>query len=166
MVAQDKKPFKLFTCWMEKNRERFPYPFRMVRDKSGYRIIIEGVTSMLEPFFAETGFTVAVRYKGRIWDLLAWADLEIAESRNEAGLYYCEFCLPEHRQFYSTRTELWENHCFEPFLEWAKRHFRPGMWLCLLGQEGHSTEAKIVNEGELGSLRGDDWFLDAVPIIV
>jgi hypothetical protein len=156
---------KLFDDWRRRNRERFPFPPYVLRQRPGrYTVAFAGIAPGISLHLGHSAFGVSVRlYKGRGGgDELV--DFDIAERRTADGRWFCGFCTEP--AFYQTRRELWERHSFEPFMEWMRENFRHDKWLCLFAMEdGWVWNARIVDENELPEAQERKDFSRAVQVV-
>jgi len=106
---------------------------------------------------------ITVDYNGECWDII-W-ETDVWERCNSRGLYYCDGCLPEHKKFYPSRKELWEEHCFKAILEWADETFNESNLLYICGEEGSYTAAQIKPESEMKNMESREDLLTALPVL-
>ncbi len=124
------QPFCLraFERWLAGNRHRFRHPPRItLRRKTHIDIAFRGITPKITGCITRTGASIAVKHEGECVDLLI--DFDITERRNGDGRYFCGLCTESVA--YASRQALWENHCFEPLLQWVNQELRAGQWLHL-----------------------------------
>lgn len=96
------------------------------------------------------------------WNILT--DFDVAAERNSAGRYYCSLCIEAHREFYSSKRELWEKHSLETALVWANENLRLDQWLCLFGSRGGSSWAELVDADKLQECRQAKSFYAVFPV--
>lgn len=135
---------KAFERWLLQNQERFQRPPKITaQGKNFVEFSFRGVTPKIKGCVTRHGTTFGIHHAGQCVDLLN--DIDLVECRNRDGTYYCALCLePVH---YDSRQSLWEQHCFEPLLEWANASFQPGEWLHIAVRVGGSSWAEIKPHG-------------------
>lgn len=156
---------KTFDRWLCRNRMRFNYQPMLVKKRKRYFLLqFAGITPEIVCLVRNTGVGVWVLYRGDCWDGLAHFD--VAERRAPSGHYYCELCEPEKREMFSSREALWEEHCFEPLLEWTNEEFHVSRWLCLLGgiKDGY-TAAILKQKDEMDDMATAKDFVHAFPVV-
>ena len=79
-------------------------------------------------------------------------------------MYYCRECT--EKTLFSSRVELWEDHVFEPLLDWSNANLRPTNQLCLFQSENESgTLALIVSSENMDSVYSAEDFVLALPLV-
>lgn len=67
--------------------------------------------------------------------------------------YQCELCLAEHgssARTFTSKEALWQDHLFEPFLQWVNKELAPANWLLISGTDDGSTATRLMcDKGEL-----------------
>lgn len=136
---------KAFGRWLGQNRHRFNHPPRITLRRRDYlELSFQGVTPQIKGAISRNGTSFHIWHAGQVIDLLN--DIDIVERRRSDGRYYCALCL-EPVDDYASRQALWEQHCFEPLLEWANACFQPGQWLHIAVCHGGSSWAEIKPHG-------------------
>lgn len=151
----------MFNHWLENNRKRFIHPPVFIEQSEDYFIIrFEGVVPELLCYISDGGaIEMRVNYMEIFWDIVT--DFDVFEEFLPSGQYYCSECLPEFKKTFDSREKLWEEHSFEPLLEWCNEHFTSSHWLYLYGEQDASTWAwvRIENKTDL------DKAIYAIPIL-
>jgi hypothetical protein len=133
----------VFIDWLRANRSRFLFKPSVVRcRKHIINFELQGITTALKFTFVSrscSGISVAAMWRGECLDMIG--DFDVAEERSDKG-WMCRLDLPEKRQYWPTREELWIEHCFEPFLEWCNSELATACWLELYDGDG-ATAAKL-----------------------
>jgi hypothetical protein len=139
----------VFLNWLRTNRSRFPFQPRVVGcGKNGIDFELRGVTPVLKFFFSSrsiSGISIAVMWQGKCWDLIG--DFDVAEERTDKG-WMCRLDLPDKRQYWPTREELWIEHCFERFLAWCNNELAPASWLALYAYSGATWASLLLDEAK------------------
>ena len=107
------------------------------------------------------GVSAFATYQSEHWDDLA--DFDIWEGRTLEGHYICELC--EEPEFFASREELWEKHCFEPFLAWVDEHFNESQWL-LFFDYGGAAEAQLKESAEGQFTGSEEHLVHECPILI
>lgn len=101
--------------------------------------------------------------KGReVWDVLA--EFGTGTGRTAWGDYHCTLCHPENIKFFSSKQALWENHCFEEFLEWINNNLVETNWVALFQRRG-ATWVELKREEEIETTKAKEDFIEAFPIV-
>lgn len=131
---------KTFGCWLRQNGRRFRFqPVIVKRRKNFIQLRFVGISQKIGCVITRHCADIYVSHKGECWDILI--DLGAVERKSSAG-YYCELCEPDKREFFATREELWESHCFESLLEWVNKNLGESRWVYLFATKG-ATWAEI-----------------------
>ncbi len=168
-IKQEPKNFVRVTVkrWLKQNVHRFLNRPRITgKKKHGFDLKFSGITKQLVVNIHHGwAFEIWVSDdQNNCWDILT--EFDLAVEQDDAGRYYCELCVEEHREFYSSAREIWEKHSLEPLLEWANENLRPNRWLCLFGQPADSTWARLVDEDKLPVPGESGSFYAACPLVV
>ena len=117
---------KAFRRWLGQNGHRFNRPPRITLQRRDYlELSFRGVSPQIKGFISRDSTSFHIWHAGQVIDMLNDFDIDIVERRRSDGRYYCALCL-EPVDDYASRQALWEQHCFEPLLEWANACFQPG----------------------------------------
>jgi len=129
---------RAFLRWFQENRRRFNVRIELsqITDK-GVRLHFSGYPDILSVWLSRWDLSVCVDWQGESWDMLISLDA-IPES-SPTG-YRCMLC-ENASSTWLTREALWQDHLFEPFLEWVNERLAPATWLRLYGTEGGSSWA-------------------------
>lgn len=149
------KPFfqKSFERWLAANKARLTHPPKVTRRRRNHASLsFRGITPRIKGYITRHGVGIEVLHEGDCVDLLI--DLEVGECRRPDGRYFCDQCLEP--EVFDSRQALWEEHCFEPLLEWANQHLRAGQWLHLYIREGFFSHAAIM-PGEISDDDAAGW---------
>lgn len=133
----------LFLNWLRVNRARFPFHPKLLRIRKNRSIAFtfSGIPDeIVFSFNGHRGITVAIMHKGECWDLMG--DFDVAEERSEKG-WFCRLDLPEKRNYWETREQMWTEHCFETFLAWCTLKLAQARYLALYKYRG-CTWAKLL----------------------
>jgi hypothetical protein len=145
---------RTFIHWLEKNQSRFMVPVRIKRI-TAERVDMDfvGVTQLIGATLYHWGgatprcyeeITVPVNWDGTHWDLLLWLDAAPVKSGDG---YVCRSCEMERQAVFQDRESLWQDHLFEPFLNWVNTSLAPAKWLELGGSDDRGcTYATILTE--------------------
>ena len=155
---------KTFDHWLCLNRKHFTHQPRIVLKRKNFFILqFSGIVPQIVCFISKWGcFEIRVEYQKECWDIIQ--EFDVFETRTPDGRYYCNLCLPEHKEQFSSRKELWEKHCFEELLKWTKENFKESYWLFLLRTNG-STTALIREDEEVAVIKNRKDFLTAFPVL-
>ena len=138
---------KDFGRWLSRNRSRFRFQPVIVKKRKdsiiGLRFM--GISQKIGCVITRHCADIYVSHQGECWDILI--DLGAVERKSSAG-YYCELCELDKREFFATREELWESHCFEPLLEWVNKNLGESRWVCLFATKG-ATWAEIKEKNDI-----------------
>ncbi|MBO06497.1 MAG: hypothetical protein CMI58_05645 [Parcubacteria group bacterium] len=156
---------KAFYRWLCLNRKNFTHQPRIVLKRKDFFILqFSGIAQQIKCFISKSGaFEIHAEYQKEYWDIIE--EFDVFETRTPDGRYYCRLCLPEYKEQFSSRKELWGKHCFEPLLKWTKENFKESYWLFLLHTKGGSTTALIREEEELAVIKNQKDFLTAFPVL-
>jgi len=155
---------KAFEHWLGQNRHRFQHPPRITLQRRDYlELHFQGVTPQIKGFISRNGTSFHIWHAGHVIDMLN--DIDIVERRRSDGRYYCELCM-EPVDDYASRQELWEQHCFEPMLEWANAHFQPGQWLHIVVTGCGSSWASIRPRSDCNESSMSNRFSGAWPVLL
>jgi len=151
-----------FKQWLEKSSCRFsnrPILFHEGKECLDFRS--DRVTSELSFTICEIGTAeIRVIYQDEWWDIIA--EFDVWEQDAPSGQYYCEGC--KEKKLFSSRRALWEEHIFEPFLDWANKNFITSNWLCIF-EIGGARWASIAAEESVESAYAQKGFLMALPVV-
>ena len=154
---------KAFDRWLVQNRGRFQHPPKITsQGRHHVAFSFRGVTQKIHGYVTRNGTTFCIDHAGQCVDMLN--DIDIEERRSRDGTYFCALCLePIH---YDSRQALWEQHCFEPMLEWANASFQPGQWLHIAVHHGGSSWAEIKSHNTYRQDSERFEFLGAWPVLL
>jgi len=118
---------------------------------------IQGIQSAISVVVTTYDVIISISWQGECWDLLA--AFEAAPKTGKNG-FYCDLCLGETIEWYSSPEQLWQQHVFEPFWLWLNQELSSANWLGIY-QHGGATWAKLIDapdtEAEANlSLQGSD----------
>ena len=120
---------KSFKSWFKLNKHRFPYPTSILTHKKGLKLLISGLTTLVEVNLYHNGVTlVSANYNSEHWDLII--DFTVNEVK-DGKLNFCAVCC--NPKFFNTAEELYADHNFEPLLSWLIENLKTENWLHLLG---------------------------------
>ncbi len=101
-----------------------------------------GVTGLVCGWINTFEMTVAARWGDEAWDPIL--DLDAYPLRVEGGII-CRICRPS--ALFESRTALWADHLFEPFLAWVNDTLAPSPWLELTGTaDNGATSARLCRD--------------------
>jgi hypothetical protein len=105
-----------FFEWLDTARPRLKIPMEL-RALTGRQIELAfvGINSAIGATLTTRELSVFVEWEGRIWDFFRCFDVW---PRLAIGGYICEHCRPEQRTIFPCMQALWQDHLFEPLLEW------------------------------------------------
>jgi len=157
---------KTFDHWIKINRTNFKYQPRIVKSRKNYfELKFDGIAPELACLISNRGdCMITVDYNDTCWDIIC--EFDVWERRNPKGQYYCDGCLPEYKEFYSSREELRIKHCFEPLLKWTNENFNRSNFLCLWGDKEGSTSACIKTEHEVKDFMLGVDFSAIAPLVL
>lgn len=120
---------RAFARWHAVNAPRFRIPLRFTGCSRGtLSFSFEGIQPAVTGYLNEWGFEVPVEWGDQCVDLIWWGS-NVAPQRDEQG-WYCGLFLPEWREHFRTREELYIALAFETFLEWVNGTLAKARWLC------------------------------------
>jgi hypothetical protein len=135
---------KTFAEWHAKQGGRFSMPLHYLK-RTDY--CLELTFRALNPamsIFLTQEIGVCVEWRGKCWDCLIF--FEAYPQRSTDG-YHCSLCIEEYSRIaYTSRENLWQEHMFEPFLQWINERLVPANWLGLYSSNKGSTWAKLLSE--------------------
>lgn len=137
---------RAFHAWYEGASARFAVPVLLGRrtDRCWTLTLSGGTTPALRSWLYGYGIAVSVEWGGVAWDLVLC--LEAAPRRTPLG-YLDHMVLPEYREPYATKDELWWAELFELFLRWVNEDLatacRLGLWRA---EDGGATWAKLLRQ--------------------
>ena len=161
---------KTYDQWMKSNHHRFNHkPYIIKNRKNGFTFQFSDIIPELQGYIGKNGtFEIRVFFQVTFWDILT--DFDVFASITRDGQFYCRFCKLTYDDgfsknkplLYDTKKELWEQHSYEPFLQWANENLYSSHYLCLYGEKDSCTAAyiKTKNEAVLG-----EWNL-ILPLII
>lgn len=154
---------KAFDRWIGHNRGRFAHPPTITLQRRNYlELGFQGVTPRIKGIVSNSGTAFYIHHAGKVKDMLD--DIDIAEHRRSDDTYFCTLCLEPI--YYASRQELWEQHCFEPMLDWANAAFQPGQWLHLVMTDDGSSWAEITPRNHPRSGSVDLEFSGSWPVLL
>lgn len=109
---------RFFLTWLDENRDRFKIQPGIIRcGRDGVYFEFEGWPPALNGFLSRrSGISLWADHNGvKCWDSFCWCD--ISEARSGEG-YFCKMC-DTSVEIYPNRETLWQEHVFEPFLDWC-----------------------------------------------
>lgn len=152
---------KTFGRWLSSNRSRFR--FQPIIAKKGKGSIIDmrfmGISQKIGCVITRHYAGIYVNHHGECWDILTSF---VVEARKSSAGYYCEGCEPDKREFFATREELWERHCFEPLLKWVNKNLDESRWVCLFATKD-TTWARIKEKNDIKV--DSEYFVHAFPVV-
>jgi len=163
-----RKPLKInlkctFGKWYKRNKKRFSsQPIFTKRHWNFIEFTFHGFSPMLVCSINRSGATIYVMHHKEVWDILT--EFGTYTGRTAWGDYYCTLCPPENREFFPSKQALWENHCFEEFLEWTNDNLVESRWVALFQIEG-CTWVEFKREEEIEVTRAKEDFIEAFPIV-
>jgi len=84
------------------------------------------------------------------WDWVG--DFDLLEHKSTIG-YYCGFCTEgEYKKYYKNRKDMYEKHCYEPFLEWCNERLVDGRYIINIGKIDHGGYSRICSKSELKTI--------------
>jgi hypothetical protein len=127
---------RAFDCWYRANEGRFAIKLEFIRrTESCLTFGFQGVSRIIDSSLSYD-LSVHVTWDDTSWDMLL--SLDAYPKRVPSG-YVCTECDPAIRQTFPSREALWEEHLFEPFLEWVNENLAPADALHLYGAGGMTT---------------------------
>ena len=154
---------KAFDRWIGHNRGRLAHPPTIKLQRMNYlELGFQGVTPKIKGIVSKNGTAFHICHADEVKDMLN--DIDIAERRRSDGKYFCALCLEPI--YYASRQELWEQHCFEPMLDWANAAFQPGQWLHLVMTDDGSSWAEITPRNHPRSGSVDLEFSGSWPVLL
>ena len=155
---------KAFDHWLSLNRGRFLHPPVIVKNREkSFTMRFRGINSAIDCTINSHGYSISVSNEGECWDLIAEGD--ISEQRTSSGRYFCEICETGRRELFPTRFALWEDHIFQPIMNWANKNLLKTQWVCLFQYGEGATMAQVVDENSLPTVMQDDSFVKALPLM-
>lgn len=152
-----------FDHWLAKNRGLFRHPPVIVKNgRTCFTMCFRGINSVIGCIITSYDYSISVDYKGECWDLLD--NNFVSEQQTPSGEYFCKECEPGHQKLFPTMSALWEDHVFNPIMEWANSNLLKTKWLCLFQYEG-ATWAKVVDENSLLKEMQNKNFFKTIPLM-
>jgi len=148
---------KHYDNWFSKNHHRFNYEPTIKENRKNYFSLELSTSPYLEVSIGNRrGLSVFVVFQNEWVDLVF--DSDVAEKRTADGKYYCDLCKygyergysKEKQTLFSSREDLWTDHCFEAFLEWSNKNLVPTNSICIYAdKDGHYYSAIILNKEKI-----------------
>ena len=128
------KRHHLFLNWLRSNHSRFTFqPRIVVHGKYGFDFCFQGITTIIRCYYRShldyTCISIEIVWRGIEWDTLGCFNL--GEQRINEG-WRCRLDLPLEQRSWRTREIFYNEHCFEPFLEWCNNQLTTARWLELI----------------------------------
>lgn len=143
---------RAFESWFKKNSTRFAVPILLTKITSrGIKLRFHNYPDCLSVWLSSNELAVHVDWQGEWWDMII--DLDVWPYHTRGG-YKCKCCLVEPGEsavIFPSREALWQDHLFDPFLEWVNEELAPARWLqisCTVDR-GARWERLIRDESEL-----------------
>ena len=155
---------KAFDHWLSRNRGLFQHPPVIIKNGNNcFTMCFKGINSTIGCIITSYDYSISVDYKGDCWDLID--SNYVSEQQTPSGEYFCKECEPGHQILFPTRSALWEDHIFNPIMEWANNNLLETKWLCLFQYDG-ATWAKVIDENNLlKEMQGKNFF-KTIPLMV
>lgn len=136
---------RAFLRWLEGNK-RLQVGLRLAhRTDSVLELASDRGSPHIKVHLYRDGVAVAAEWEEEPWDLLYCED--VAPLKTPEG-YVCALCPEEDRTVFADRLTLWEQHLFEPLLEWLNGELAPAQALHLYRTDGGgSTWASLYPQG-------------------
>lgn len=132
--------------WLQENHHHFSTPLRLAtRTDTMMEFTFPELTSSLSVRFSPQGVRVSVTRGDVEFDAIL--DLVIHLERSPLG-YYCGLQYPDQRQFFATRSAIWQSVLFEPFLDWVNQDLAPARWLRFFRFGLGSSSASLIYSEE------------------
>jgi hypothetical protein len=134
-----------FFEWLDTARPRLKIPMEL-RALTGRQIELAfvGINSAIGATLTTRELSVFVEWEGRIWDFFRCFDVW---PRLAIGGYICEHCRPEQRTIFPCMHSLWQDHLFEPLLEWVNGKLAAADAVSLYGSPSTGwTHAELVSK--------------------
>jgi hypothetical protein len=130
---------RAFDSWYRIHQQRFLIKLVFL-SRTDRRLIFSfaGITSVLSVTLTEYDLSVRVTWFGDTWELLKWWN---ASPKREGHGYICALCQPS--EVFATRCAVWEDHLFEPLLDWVNKSLLVATELHLEGVTNDITYAKL-----------------------
>ncbi len=130
-----------FMTWLETAQARLAVPVSVVRRTDRFiDLRFNGLSPAIRASLTHE-IAIAVEYRGRTWDFLAF--FEAVPQQTSDG-YVCGLCLPTAKVLYTSPEELWCQHMFEPFLEFVNGQLATADAVGLYCSVGHATWARLL----------------------
>jgi len=127
---------RAFDRWYRASQDRFAIKLEFIRrTDSCLTFGFQGVNRIIDVSLSND-LSVHVTWDDTSWDMLLSLD---AFPKRVRGGYVCTECDPAIRQTFPSREALWEDHLFEPLLEWVNENLAPAEALRLYGAGGMTT---------------------------
>jgi hypothetical protein len=137
---------RAFVRWFKRNNRRFAVPIRVSKATSkGMEFRFINYPDCLSVWLSRDGLSVHVNWQEH-WDMLL--DIDVGIKTTNDG-YQCLFCFHEGGMtsvLFSSKEALWQDHIFEPFLEWVNEKLAPARWLQISGTAGGSTWTRLIKD--------------------
>lgn len=136
---------KTFVDWYAQQGERFSVPLHYLkRTDRCLDLSFHGLNPAFSIFLTwEMG--ICVDWEAECLDCLTFFE---AYPQHGVDGYHCSQCIGEYALItYSSRECLWQEHIFEPFLQWINDYLVPARWLGLYSTDNKGcTWVKLLNE--------------------
>lgn len=136
---------RAFLVWYSAHMEQYPVLLHYVRRND--KLLELGIAGLHPAISISLTCEIVVSVdwqQEQCWDLLRCFEA-LPEKQIEG--YTCGFCKPEYRVVYSSREACWQDHLFEPFMQWVSSDLLPAKWLGLFGNiENGCTWAKLLTD--------------------
>jgi hypothetical protein len=136
---------RAFEHWFKNNNTRFAVPVFVTKiSGKGIELRFQNYPDCLSVWLGLFSLSVHVNWQGHWWDMLMDLDASIITTHDG---YKCELCLFQHgnsAKIFPSKEALWQDHLFEPFLQWVNEDLAPARWLQISGFASGSTSARLI----------------------
>lgn len=137
---------RAFIHWLNKNRTRFEVPILLSKiSADGIELRFQDCPDCLSVWLSrDDQLEIHVSWRGMLWDRMKkmWAPVQrwnrfahrsspqLRHEKSHREGYVCGFCLHEcYVDIFSSPEALWQDHLFDPLLEWVNDELAPARWL-------------------------------------
>ena len=128
--------------WFQKNHSRFLLPIALEKiNRKKVALMLTGYREYLSVHLNSWNLCVSANWNGICWDFLLELDVSPVATRHG---YYCK-CCEKPSTIWPSLEALYQDHLFEPLLQWVNEELFNATQLLLYGSPGSSTWAALAN---------------------
>lgn len=151
-----------FILWLYEARSRFIFKHVIIsRTNRMIKMGFIGCNPALNVTVSKDEIQVWVSWQGKVEDILTSFE---AWTEHTPNGYVCKLCDPTERVIYSNRQELWREHLFERFLEWANQKLAQAELISVYISPGGSSGVDLVQK-DIAAYQYGNTFIPVVMCV-